>query len=319
MKINALPFVYVALAYAPGWAQISPATPPPAPAAPAASPAAPIPPDAVVAEVDGQKITYAQAEKLMALFPPQMQAATRNDPKRALGYIIMLKHLAAEAEKAKLDKESPLKETLEYNRIAALSQAEINQIHNVDVKVETEDEKKFYKENPDRFKEAKVKVIYVSFSATPTVKQDGATKKLRTEAEAKTLIEDLRKQIDGGADFAKLARENSDDKESVAKDGDFGIIKRSSSYPDPIKNAVFALKAGQVSEPVRQPNGFYLLKLESSTQQPYDAVRAQISEELKQKGFSDVMAALQKRYDVKVENPAYFAPKTTGPPAPPAH
>ena len=248
-----------------------------------------------------------------------MQAATRNDPKRALGYVLLLKHLAAEAEKAHLDRESPLKETLEYGRIAALSQAEINQIHNVDVKVETEDEQKYYKENLDRYREAKVKVIYISFSSSPTVKQDGATKKLRSEAEAKALIEDLRKQIMAGADFAKLARENSEDKESAPKDGDFGVIKKTSPYPDAIKNAVFALKAGQVSEPVRQPNGFYLLKSESSTQQPYDAVRAQISEELKQKGFSERMAALQKRYEVKVENPAYFVPKTSGAPAPPAH
>ena len=81
---------------------------------------------------------------------------------------------------------------------------------------------------------------------------------------------------------------------------------------------MFSLKPGQVSEPLKEKNGFYLFRLESLTVQPYEKVRTQIYDELKQKGFGDWMQGLQKRYEVKVENPAYFATKPAAPPAPPA-
>jgi peptidyl-prolyl cis-trans isomerase C len=261
-------------------------------------PAAPstVAPTTVVAEVDGKKYTAAEVDQLLAGLPPQVQAAFKRDPKQGLGYILMVRHLAREAEKHKLDQQSPLKEALEYGRDSLLSQAEINQVRNVDVNVEPADQEKYYKEHLDRFQDAKVRVIYVAFSSS------------RPEADAKTKIEGLRKQIVDGADFGKVARENSDDKESAAKDGDFGIIQRGSPYPESIKNAVFSLKPGQVSEPIREKNGFYLLRLESVALKPYNDVRTQIFDELKQKGFDTWMRATQKRYEVKIEDPAYFKP-----------
>ncbi len=103
-------------------------------------------------------------------------------------------------------------------------------------------------------------------------------KKIVTEAEAKAKIEDLAKQIQGGADFGKLARDISDDKTSAAKDGDFGVVKQDSSYPPAIKTAVFALKQGELSAPIRQPNGFYLIRAEEINQQPFnEALISQLS------------------------------------------
>lgn len=255
------------------------------------------PSDAIVAEVDGKKYTAKQVDALMASFPPQMQASARTDPKRALGLLLMMRTLAADAEKANLDKESPLKEQLEYNRVQALSQAQVNQVRNFEVKITPDDEQRYYKEHLDLFQEAKVRVIYIAFTSL-------------TEAEAKVRIEELAKQVRAGADFGKLAKENSDDKDSAAKDGDFGVIRRASPYPEPIKAAVFSLKPGQVSEPLRQPNGFYLLRVESIVTQSFADIRTQIFDDLKQKGFADYMQNLQKRYEVKVQDPAYFAPKT---------
>lgn len=303
-----------------GFAQVpsplSPAAPPPVPATPPATPVA-VAPDTVVAEIDGKKYTAADADKILQMLPAQMQMAVRKEPSRALGYVIMMRYLAAEAEKQKLDQQSPLKEQLEYNRMGALMQAEINQVRNFDVKVEPSDEEKFYKDNPERWKEAKVKVIYIAFAAPEFAsKPDASGHKMLLEAEAKAKIDDLKKQIAAGADFGKLAKANSDDKSSAEKDGDFGTIKHSSPYPDGIKNAVFSLKPGEVSDPIRQPNGFYLVKLEGISNQPLSQVRSDIFNELKQKGFNDWMQSVQKRFDVKVENPGYFTNKSGG--APPA-
>jgi peptidyl-prolyl cis-trans isomerase C len=296
---------------------LSPATPPQT--RPQAAPAAPstpdVPPDTVVAVVDGKKYTAGEVNKLVGDFPPQIQLAIKGDPKRTLGLLLMTRHLASEAQKAKLDQESPLKETLEYQRMNALAQAEINQVRNFQINPTPDDGEQYYKKNPAKYQEAKIKVIYVAFTANPQPSSDPKAKKTLTEAEAKTKIEGLRKKLLAGADFGQVAKENSDDKESASQDGDFPALKRTSPYPEPIKNAVFALKPGEISEPLRQPNGFYLIRLEQVKSQPYEEVRVEIYEEMKTKEFNEWMQALQKRYEVKVENPAYFAAKPALPAA----
>jgi peptidyl-prolyl cis-trans isomerase C len=292
----------------------APIKPPPIPSMPRPSPQAAVAPDVVVCEIDGKKYTAAEVSKILADFPPQMQLAIKGDPKKALSYILTMRYLAGEAEKGKLDQQSPTKEALDYQRLNTMAQAQINQVRNFQFNPTPAQEEEYYKANPGNYQEAKVKVIYVAFSANPVASTDPKAKKTLTEAEAKIKIDELRKKVGAGADFSQVAKDNSDDKESASKGGDFPLLKRTSPYPEDIKKAVFALKPGQVSEPLRQPNGYYLIRLEELKAQPYEEVRTQIYEEMKQKEFGDWMQALQKRYDVKVENPAYFTP--TAPPIP---
>jgi peptidyl-prolyl cis-trans isomerase C len=288
---------------------VAPGTPAPTvqAAPPEAPPPAPITPDTVVAEVGGKKLTAAEVDQFFAALPPQYQTNARMNPAKTLMQILMFRYLADEAEKGNLDKRPDLKATLEFQRMVVLYQAEINDYKDK-IAVTREDQDKVYQENPDRFKQVKVKVIHISFSATPD-KPGPDGKKMLSEAEAKAQADELRKQILSGGDFGKLARENSDDKSSAAKDGDFGTISHNSPYPDPVKKAVFALKEGEVSEPVKQANGFYLIRADSIVMQPFGEVRPQIIEELKQTRLTDWMKSLETRYAVKVENPAYFTPK----------
>ncbi len=312
--------VVLVLAMPAGWSQIAPApshgslsaaTPP------AATPNAtkPVSPDAIVAEVDGKKYTAAEVSKLLEDFPPDMHLAIQSNPK-SLGLVLLTRYLAGEAAKAKLDQQSPLKEALAYERLQAMAQAEINQVSNFQMNPTPDQQEQFYKEHPDRYQEAKIKVIYVAFVANPVASADPKTKKSLTEAEAKRKVEDLRKQLNSGADFAQLAKDNSDHKESASQGGDFSALKRNSAYPEEIKKAVFDLKPGQVTEPLRQANGFYLIRLEEVKTPPFEEVRVQIYEEMKRKDFNEWMAGLQKRYEVKVENPDFFKPQT-GVPVPP--
>lgn len=288
---------------------VAPGTPAPPVQAPPpeAAPAAPITPDTVVAEVGDKKFTAADVDHIFGGLPPQIQQQARMQPEKALSTMLMLQYLAAEAEKANIDKRSPLKEGLEYQRMQILYQAELNDYKDK-IDVSREDEEKQYKENPDRFKQVKVKVIHISFSATPD-KPGPDGKKMLSEAEAKAKVDELRKQILAGEDFGKLARENSDDKSSAAKDGDYGTIKQNSPYPEPVKKAVLALKESEVSEPVKQANGFYLIRADSIVTLPFSEARPQIIEELKQARFNEWIKGLQARFTVKVDNPAYFTPK----------
>ena len=299
-------------------AQTPPPAAPPAAAAPptafAAPPRQPVPADTVVAEVGDKKVTAAEMDKLLADYPAQVQMAVRSNPGRNLTQILLFKHLKEMAEQEGLDQKAPYKQTLEYQRTALLAQAEMNAAR-YRTEVTQEEVEKTYKEHPERFRQARVRAIYVAFN--PLADRQAGDKKPSTEAEAKTKIEDLRKQILAGADFGKLARENSDDKTSAAKDGDFGIVKKSSPYPDALKNAILALKAGDVSEPLRQPTGYYLIRVDEFAAQPYSEVSGQILEEIRQANFDGWMKSMESRFAVKIENPTYFAPGPQGPLQPP--
>ncbi len=276
----------------------------------AATPAAEIKPDTVVMEANGKKYTKAEVDQLFAMLPAQYQAQAHAQP-QFFTQILILQKLTEDAVKDGLDQRAPYKEQLELNRLQVLGNAELT-IHGNSFPVTEEDQQKYYKDHPDKFQEAKVRVIYIAFNPSPG-KTGAEGKALPLEAEAKTKIEDLRKQIEGGADFGKLARENSDDKTSAGKDGDFGTIKHNSPYPEPIKTAVFALKPGEMSQPIRQPNGFYLIRLEELHTLPYDEVNSQLAQEIRQEKFQEWANSLRTQFAIKVVEPSYFAPKPPPP------
>ena len=313
MKFFALPVLFSALLFAqpPAPPKVAPGTPNPAGAqAPAPPPAAPatIAPDTVILEVNGKSYTKAEVDKIIASLPPQSQQVARSQPQMLTSYFVM-KQVADDAVKEGLDKQSPYKEALEFDRLQILARGKVA-TYGDKIQIERAEQEKFYQANPDRFSQAKVRVIYITFSPTPD-KPGADGKKMLSEAQAKSKIDDLRKQVLAGGDFGKLARANSEDKTSAEKDGDFGIIKHNSAYPDPVKNAVFALKAGGVSEPVRQPNGFYLIRVDELTAQPFDEVSTEIFQELKQSRMNDYLKGIQEQNKVNVKNPAYFT--TQGP------
>lgn len=302
--------------------------------APAAQAPKPIPPDAVVAEVNGKKYTAAEFDHLIAMLPPQYQQAARGRP-QLVSQVLLMEKLSEDAQKSGLADKSPYKEQLEMTRLQVLSTAELSDVNN-NIQLTGDEEQKYYQDNADKFKEVKVRVIYVSFKpgapvAKSTSVEEAAKEAVRaaqskaagekkslTEADAEAKIQDLEKQIKAGADFGKLARENSDDKASAAKDGDFGVIKQDSAYPPAIKNAVFALKQGEVSAPIKEANGFYLIRAEEVSEQPMTEVMVQIVQAVRQAKFQQWMKGLQSQYDVKIENPSYFVSGVPNP-LPPAH
>jgi len=288
-----------------------------------------VPPDTVVAEVNGRKYTAAEMDKLIGMLPPQYQQVAHAQP-QMLNQLFLMQRLAEDAEKAGLDQKAPYKDQLAMQRMQMLSTAELSTINNSMV-ITQDDQSKYYRDNPDKFKEVKVRAIYVAFGTTSVKTLPGTDKpapesepkpaadaKKLTDVEAQAKIEDLAKQIKAGADFGTLARENSDDKTSAAKDGDFGVIRQDSAYPQAIKTAIFALKPGELSAPIKQPNGFYLLRAESVDIVPFNSAIAQIVQAVKQEKFQEWMKGMQAQYSVKVENHDYFAPRVP-PQLPPAH
>jgi peptidyl-prolyl cis-trans isomerase SurA len=86
------------------------------------------------------------------------------------------------------------------------------------------------------------------------------TNEMVSEADARRKLLDLRERIvSGGADFAELARANSDDG-TAARGGELDWVFPGDTVPE-FEHAYEQLKVGEVSQPVRTPFGYHLIQV----------------------------------------------------------
>jgi parvulin-like peptidyl-prolyl isomerase len=129
----------------------------------------------------------------------------------------------------------------------------------------------------------------------------------RSEESAKAIAADVAKQIRAGADFAAMVEKYSEDTGSKQSGGDFGSITQASSYPEDFKKAVLALEKGQISDPIRQVNGFYVVRCDERSIQPINDVREPITQEIRNNHLNDVLQGLNKRFTPNVLKPDFFS------------
>jgi peptidyl-prolyl cis-trans isomerase C len=277
-------------------------------------------PDTVVVTVNGKGYTAAEIRKIVEPWPPNYLQQLKTDPVKVLQSIFLIRSLAEQGEKLKLAEESPWKDQIEVGRMQVVANALITHERN-SFPVRSEDIDAYYDRNRARYEQAKVKVIKISFkpaipgtATSPTDVQKAAQLALqnahsstgRTETEAKTIAADLVKQLRAGADFVKLVAEHSDDADSKAAGGDFGMVRPNSPYPDDMKKAVFALKPGEVSDPVPQSNAFYIIRVEEKLAQPINEVREAIISEIRDAHAREYGSSMAKQFTPQLTRPEFF-------------
>ena len=99
------------------------------------------------------------------------------------------------------------------------------------------------------------------------------------EDKAKAAAADALRRARAGEDFAKLARELSQDPGSAPDGGDLGFVSKGEMVPQ-FEDALFKLKKGEISpEPVQTPFGFHVIKVtdvREGGRKPKEAVAAEI-------------------------------------------
>lgn len=106
--------------------------------------------------------------------------------------------------------------------------------------------------------------------------------------------EDLLKQLKGGADFAELAKKNSEDPGSAVKGGDLDWITRGQTVPE-FEQAAFSLKPRELSGVIKTQYGFHIIQVlerEQARLKPFEEVRQELSTEARRAQVYDRMQRL---------------------------
>jgi peptidyl-prolyl cis-trans isomerase D len=116
----------------------------------------------------------------------------------------------------------------------------------------------------------------------------------KSDAEKKQLLakaQDLLKQLRKGADFAELAKKNTDDPGSKENGGDLGWAVHGQYVPE-FEKAVWTLKPKEISDVITSQFGYHILQVmdkEPARVKPFDEVKADLLVQLKKDRLSDTI------------------------------
>ncbi len=202
--------------------------------------------EAVVAKVNGKEIKLKEVTRLEKALPPQVLSGAKDKDKlftTLRDQMIDITLLIEAAKKAGLEKDADVQKAIQQATEQVLVQAYLSK----ELKSFVTDSA--VKERYDRLvaslpkDEMEVKARHVL---------------VKDEAAAKKIIEDLKK----GADFLKIAREQSIDKASAQEGGDVGYFRKGDMVKE-FADAAFALVPGKISEtPVKTQFGWHVIKVD---------------------------------------------------------
>jgi peptidyl-prolyl cis-trans isomerase C len=167
-----------------------------------------------------------------------------------------------------------------------------------DFSVTEEESREFYDNNPQFFEQGEqIEARHILLS-TQGVEGDDAVAEKREKAE------ELKQELEDGADFAELARQESEGP-SASRGGSLGTFGRGQMVPG-FEEAAFNLEEGEISDVVETQFGFHIIqvtnKIESGTT-PYADAQAQINQFLTQQkrneAIQNYIAELKEDADIQ--------------------
>jgi peptidyl-prolyl cis-trans isomerase C len=263
----------------------------------------PVNPDRVVLRVGDETMTAAQFDEFVSDLPPQVQEAARGPAKRMVAeQVVKIKLLAKAATDRGLENSPAFKRQLVMLRQQLLAQMLAEQIQNGDdAKLRA-----YYEAHKADFETATARHILIRAAGSPAPAIPG--RKELTDAQAKAKAEEIRKRIVGGEDFATVAKEESDDAASAEHGGDLGTFSRGQMVPA-FDAAVFALKPGEISQPVKTEFGYHIIQLLDKKEPTFEEVRPELASKMGGEKMDDLVEELKKKNPPMIDD-AFFGPPT---------
>lgn len=123
-----------------------------------------------------------------------------------------------------------------------------------------------------------------------------------SEEDAKAKAEEVLAKINSGEDFATLAKEYSTDLSNSSNGGELGwSAKENTSFVSEFANVAYSLNKGEVSELVKTPFGYHIIKVLDTKEVPYNELKNEIVEKLAHSAVTSdptvYSKSLQKLFD----------------------
>lgn len=213
----------------------------------------------VVAKVNGKSLTDADLKRAESEIGADLGSIPESQRRRALVEFLIENQIFADAaEDQKLGSGAGFDDRMQYYRRRALRDAY------------------FDKNVKDQVSEAAAKTFYDD--QVKGLKPDEEVQARHILVDSEDKAKEIAEKVRGGADFVALAKENSKDPGSKDDGGMLGYFSRGQMVPQ-FEDAAFALKKGDVSQPVKSQFGWHVIKLEDRRQKKlptFDEVKDRI-------------------------------------------
>jgi peptidyl-prolyl cis-trans isomerase C len=268
-----------------------------------------VPPDTVIIRIGDEKITAGEFSSFIETLPEQVRGQARGSARKQLAEnLIKVKLIAQEAKRKQADQEKLFKIQAGYQMDNLLAVYYLNNYLKT-TKVSEEDMKKYYAEHKNEYETMRARHILIRFAGSKVPLKP--EQKDLSDEEALAKAQEVRKRLQAGADFAQVAKQESDDAGSGANGGSLGEF-RHGAMVGPFDEAVGVLPLGEISEPVKTPFGYHIIQVQARETKTYDEVKDEIDKKLRPQLTEKFIEGLREKAPVTLDE-NYF---NVAPPAP---
>jgi parvulin-like peptidyl-prolyl isomerase len=255
----------------------------------------------VVMRVNDEPITAEEYEAAFAQLPDDVKQQLTATPQGKTAFaeqLVRYKLLEQEARRLGVDKEPRVAAMIAADRTSILASAVAQKLVGKPTDQAVRD---FYAGHSKEFESMQLAHILIAYQGGMAPPRPGSTALPQAQAMAKA--REIIKQLRGGASFAQLAVQHSDDIASAERGGDLGTVPAAQLPPQ-----IVALKEGEISDPMPSASGVHIFRGGKRVTQSIDQVRGAISQQVQRQNTFDRIEQLRK--DAKVDFDEKFFPET---------
>lgn len=237
-----------------------------------------------LAKIGNKTLTDVDMKNLMGTIPEGQKQQINTDQEvkaRMVDNMVTEELFVIEAEKTGVSKDKEFQIALDRARRQLLTQRYLQRT--VQPKITDANMRTFFDKNKNRYSQDEVRAYHV------LTKTEDEAKEVYTKAKA-------------GEDFEVLAKKFSKDPSAAQNMGDLGFFTRSRMVPQ-FADAAFNMKPGEISQPVKSPFGFHVIKVvekKAGKAVKFDDVKDQIRGDLQNESINELIANLKKTNKVTI-------------------
>jgi parvulin-like peptidyl-prolyl isomerase len=251
-------------------------------------------------------ITRAEFEKLVGTLNPDMPKNSQQLLAEQYAKAMVLQSLA---ERQHIPETQHFIDMMDYMRTQVLAAEVVTQAKDK-AKPTPAEVQEYYTKHQQDYEQAALKRLFIPKSK-PSLKE-GA--KQPTDAELKLEADKMRTRAAAGEDFDKLQKEIYDSTGIKTPPPPTSIPNWRRTMVPPTQAAIFDLEPGEVSQPIVQPEGIYIYKLESKKTVPLNDARAEIEQTLQAEKLRNTLESVFNSVKPQL-NENYFGTQNTPKPA----